>query len=378
MGFNGSGVVISLVDDGLQYDHVDLTEPSSRYRSDLSYDFNDDDYYPINSLYSDTHGTSCGALAFGGDNDKCGIGIAYQAEFSCQRVIAKASTDAQEAAALSYKTNLNDIYTNSWGPMDNGRHLSGPGYLTAQAIQQNCEQGRQGKGNIYVWAGGNGYQHQDNVNYDGYANMRYTIAVGAITNQGKASPYSEPGAALVVVSPSSPTGIRTAAVNDKCTTTFGGTSAASPMVAGVIALMLQANPELGWRDVQHILITTAIKNDLGHWDWVKNGANLYVNHQYGFGLVDAEAAVRKASNYTILEEESNITLYDNKDLQSLTDFKLVIEFQITTHLIVEHVEIYANITGPFGRIKIELVSPSGTRSLLNKPHVTGDDSSINW
>ncbi|NER35226.1 MAG: hypothetical protein F6J93_14650, partial [Oscillatoria sp. SIO1A7] len=88
------------------------------------------------------------------------------------------------------------------------------------------------------------------------------------------------------------------------TDSFGGTSAAAPMVSGVVALMLEANPNLTWRDVQHILVETSRKNDdREDAGWTKNGAGYWVNHNYGFGAVDAGAAVRKARNWQSVGEE---------------------------------------------------------------------------
>ena len=78
------------------------------------------------------------------------------------------------------------------------------------------------------------------------------------------------------------------------TTGFGGTSASAPLVTGVIALMLEANPSLTWRDVQHILVRTAVKNDPLDDGWSYNAAGYHVNHKFGFGRVDAAAAVNLA------------------------------------------------------------------------------------
>ena len=71
---------------------------------------------------------------------------------------------------------------------------------------------------------------------------------------------------------------------------MGGTSAAAPLVSGVIALRLEANPNLTMRDVEHILAKTAQRNDPNGTDtegkpkWMQNKAGLWVSYEYGFGL----------------------------------------------------------------------------------------------
>jgi len=79
------------------------------------------------------------------------------------RLIALDTTDSLEARALSYKTDLNHIFTNSWGPFDDGKRYEGAGPLLRAAMEQSVKQGRGGKGTIYVWAGGNGRRANDTV-----------------------------------------------------------------------------------------------------------------------------------------------------------------------------------------------------------------------
>lgn len=76
---------------------------------------------------------------------------------------------------------------------------------------------------------------------------------------------------------------------------FGGTSAAAPTVSGIIALMLDVNPNLTTRDVQNILIRSTYKNDGADGDWATNRAGFEVNHKYGFGAIDALQAVNNAA-----------------------------------------------------------------------------------
>ena len=88
---------------------------------------------------------------------------------------------------------------------------------------------------------------------------------------------------------------------------FNGTSAAAPTVAGVVALMLEANPDLTWRDVKHILASTSdkVNPDVNHvynsstlYAWTQNSAGYEFNNMYGFGKVNAAEAVALAQTYT--------------------------------------------------------------------------------
>jgi hypothetical protein len=147
------------------------------------------------------------------------------------------------------------------------------------------------------------------------------IAVCAANAAGKQPPYSDPGANLWVCAPSNTVGPGFALpgitttdrsgsqgyntsgsggdpVDPNYTTLFGGTSAATAVVSGAVALMLQANPNLGWRDVRWVLAETARQNDPGDSDWITNGAGFHVNHKYGFGMVSAEAAVARSRTWT--------------------------------------------------------------------------------
>jgi len=375
-GIVGSGVTIAMVDDGLQRTHPDIAH---NYVAEGSYDFNENDPFP-DPHTGDDHGTSAGGVAAArSNNGVCGSGAAPDAKLSGIRLIADYTTDAQEAAGLSYRYGINDIYSNSWGPNDDGRRLEKPGRLTLRAMEDAVTNGRGGKGSIYVWAGGNGRSSGDNCNYDGYANSRFTIAIGAIDYLGRQSYYSENCAALLACAPSSGSGksITTtdllggagSTVTD-CTSSFGGTSASAPLVAGVVALILQANPNLGWRDVQQILVNTSRVTDAGDADWYTNSAGYPHNHKYGFGVVDASAAVAAAGsheNFPELKLSASAVSIINKALTDFTPVSSVIV--INDHLIVETVEVVFTAQHPSrGQLFITLTSPSGTTSVLQEPH----------
>jgi kexin len=173
-------VTVAVVDDGLEYDHPDLQQ---NFCADCSYDFNRNKDLPTPGS-GDDHGTSAAGVAAAGNNTACGVGVAYLAQLAGLRLISDPVTDATEARGLSHRTDLNHVFSCSWGPTDDGRRLEGPGPLTQLAMLDAVTTGREGKGTVFVWAGGNGRRSKDNCNYDGYANSRLTIAVGAVDSTG--------------------------------------------------------------------------------------------------------------------------------------------------------------------------------------------------
>jgi len=256
------------------------------------------------------------------------------------------------------------------GPTDDGRRLEGPGPLARAALKKGVETGRGGKGSIFIWAGGNGHTRGDNVNYDGYANSMYTIAVAAVDDHGKKAPYSEEGAPLIASGVSSPPGIHTTAVNNQCSRSFSGTSATAPMIAGVAALILNANPGLTWRDMQNILIRTARKNDPTDADWTRNGAGRWVNHKYGYGLIDTAAAVNMALTYSFLpprREPVSVVFKPNPDIDIPDDpsHPVITSVHVDENFYIEAVELTLRaVHGRRGDLHVELLSPARTNAVL--------------
>jgi subtilisin-like proprotein convertase family protein len=370
----GAGIVIGIVDDGLQHTHPDLV---SNYSSALSFDFNFNDADPSPTLSVDFHGTAvAGIAAARGDNGLGVSGAAPLATLAGLRLIAAPTSDQQEADALGYMADAIHIASNSWGPSDDGRTLEGPGPLTLASIANAITTGRNGRGRIFTWAAGNGGSG-DNCNFDGYANNRYVIAVGALADTGQAASYSEACSAMFVTAGSSG-GSRGITTTDLIggngysasdyTSTFGGTSSATPLVSGMIALMLAQNPNLTWRDVMHVLVRTAVKVQTADAGWT-TGAFPH-NERFGFGLIDAAAAVNLAGQWPGVGSEVaipavthnvNLGIPDN-DASGRTD-----TITIAGHagFQVEHVEVVFSATHPYrGDLEVMLTSPSGTVSRL--------------
>lgn len=150
------------------------------------------------------------------------------------------------------------------------------------------------------------------------------------------------------------------------TNRFGGTSAAAPIVSGAIALMLEVNPNLTWRDVQHILVETAQKNDPTDLWWQTNGAGYHINEKYGFGAIDANAAVRLAANWSLVGAEELVSSDLQNAIEEINDGQTVTsEITIDRDITVENIEIVFDAEHKnWGDLTVILTSPDGTQSLL--------------
>eukprot|EP01090_Pellita_catalonica_P021854 TRINITY_DN8293_c0_g2_i1.p1 TRINITY_DN8293_c0_g2~~TRINITY_DN8293_c0_g2_i1.p1 ORF type:complete len:557 (-),score=76.06 TRINITY_DN8293_c0_g2_i1:320-1855(-) len=385
-GFTGKGVTVAIVDDGLEKNNADL---KANFNAAGSHDFieNDEDPSPISV---DQHGTSASGCVGAVKNNICGVGAAYDAKISGLRIMKgnRGVSDSGEGAALSYKCkDVNDIFTCSWGPYDDGRRLEGPKSVAREAMRTCINSGRGGKGTIYVWACGNGRGSGDNINYDGYANHRYTIAIGAESDKFDIPYYSERGSPLMAVAPSSggsrsitTTGLTS---HSSCTSSFGGTSAASPIAAGGIANVVQANPALSWRDVQHAIAHTSVSNSRPGWQ--TNGAGLKHNHDYGFGLLDIGAMIDFVTSPKWETLPANVRLDSGKISPSTKSvaakatqtLKYTVAPDAANNFKVEHVEVIVDATlQNRGEFVIDLISPSGAVSHLQERHTSDRSSHI--
>jgi subtilisin family serine protease len=396
-GLRGAGVRIGIVDDGIEGAHEDL---SPNYDAANGWDWNDDDDDP-SPAPDDIHGTACAGLAAArGDNGTGICGAAPEATLVGLRLIAAPVTDEQEAGAMAWKNDIIQIKSNSWGPSDSGHLLEAPGPLARAALENAASEGRGGLGTIFVWAAGNGGDSGDNSNYDGYANSIYTIAVGAVDRTGNPSSYSEPGTNVMVAAPAGDSDLSLGATTTDLsgedgynpapsseggdyTSDFEGTSSAAPVVAGIVALMLEKNPRLGWRDVQEILMRSARRIHTDDPEWTQNAAGFFFHPRMGAGVVDAAAAVALAGGWETLAPASVLTRKSinlglhipENDAAGVTR-----EIDISTDgFRCEHVTVTVNIIhSARGNLRIELVSPSGTRSRLADVHVDLHDHYTNW
>lgn len=375
---SGRGVTIAVVDDGLQHTHPDL---QGNYVAAHSYDFNFNDPNPTPDSSGDSHGTSAAGVAAAiRRNGHCGQGAAPEASLAGIRLIAEAVTDETEARALSYHAMGNvDIFSCSWGPEDSGAVMERPGLLLDHTLSLYAggQRGRMGKGTIYVWASGNGRDGGDSCAFDGYASSPYVIAIGAIDHNGDQAWYSEGCAALMAVMPSSGANQGVATVDllgawgydpGECNTRFGGTSAAAPLAAGVIALMLEERPQLTWRDVKYIIAKAAQPIHTEDTDWSLNAAGYRHSHKYGFGMLKVPALLAATRAHTLVPSPHRIYETGIRTIHDPAGYMpFHMDFAINGSNIghIEHVVFVASLAHKSrGDVVIRLRSPSGITSIL--------------
>lgn len=375
MNITGNGIVTALIDDGLDYESADLKD---NYSPEGSWDFNDNRPNPMPMLSNDYHGTRCAAeIAAVKGNEYCGVGVAYNSKVSGIRVLSAEITSEQEAAAMYYGLDVNDIYSCSWGPPDNGRSMDAPDKLVKSGMMKGILDGRNGKGALYVFASGNGGMRGDTCNFDGYTNSIYSLTVTAIDYKGLHPGYAEACTAVLVSTYSSGSGehIHTTDINNQCSDSHGGTSAAAPLAAGIYALVLEANPEMTWRDVQYLTVLSAGEIDPSDASWQESAIEgRKYSPKYGWGTTDAEKMVKKALNWKLLKPQA--WYYTKIKSPSLKIENKIGEVQ-NTYLVtpeilkkanfetVEQITITVSIdSGIRGAVEIDLVSPNGIVSKL--------------
>lgn len=305
LGYSGRGVSVTFLDDGLERNHPDLKE---NYDPDASTDLNDHDSDPM-PRYDETnenkHGTRCaGEVAAVANNSICSVGVAFHARVGGIRMLDGDVTDTVEAESLSFNPNHIDIYSASWGPDDNGEVVDGPGPLAKKAFLNGIVKGRQGLGSIFVWASGNGGRFNDSCACDGYTNSIYTLSISSTSEKGERPWYLEECPSTLATTYSSgdekagEKEIVTTDIRQKCTTRHTGTSAAAPLAAGIIALALEANPKLTWRDVMFITVLTSRPDAIRSNNYLINKRGFKVSSRYGFGLMNAGRMVEVAKSWT--------------------------------------------------------------------------------
>lgn len=416
--YSGAGVRIGIYDSGVETTHQDL---AAGYDASREFAYNGVaesggvDFVNQTDPIMRGHGTSvAGIIGARANNGVGGVGIAWGSTLTSVNIDEYLSRDPvggadKLIASLEHQAAF-DIVNNSWNriaphylPSDNPTWSGTFASREIAALKAVAETGRAGLGTVIVQGIGNdGIEAQGN----GLDTSRFTLTVGGVGADGFITGYSNYGASLVVSASASGDGTGISLVTADLSGTdgynlasnpfaassqtdrFEGTSASSAIVTGVVALMLQANPNLGWRDVQNILAASAVQSgsligdgpigsEHGRWflndaaGW--NGGGMHYSNDYGYGVVNAFNAVRMAEVWSLFAaaqtsaNEQSASKWNWEEI-AISDHATIDDSLVMTTasaLEIEHVDVVVDFRhDDFTDLRIFLVSAQGTEIQL--------------
>lgn len=451
-GITGKGIKVAVSDSGAEINHDDLKD---NILAGKNRDYTRAAPYYGDPIATSPHGTAVsGIIAAKGWNNKGGIGVAPNAFLNIFQFL---NSSQSSAIMIDQASGDYDIFNYSYGDTLFYDTRSDENYLDHVRYQTLTNR------KFYLKAAGNEYAigegsicapHNANAPFENES--PFMIVIGAINAEGEKAMYSNVGSNLWVSAPGGEYGDSDPAIlttdlptcfkgfskaknyvtnsfeyghpeNPKCnyTSTMNGTSSAAPMVSGVIALILEANPSLSYRDVKHILAVTATQIDPNQNNifgkkhpsivfsgcsdlnlagyqyeqgWIKNKANIYFNNFYGFGLVDAASAVSLAKGsipdpmswlplptQVELNPEFANTTYDTGIISLAIPDNISTgvtrDLPVSANIKVESIQLKIEIQHPkSGEVGVEVTSPMGTKSILmniNNSFLLDDDANLN-
>jgi subtilisin family serine protease len=368
--YNGSGAngsIIQIVDTGIEPIHEDIfanIDLSKSYNAETSTSQN------CNPDSGESHGTKCaGVTNARGFNNKgvkgivpLGKVVGFKMQTNSGSSLVYTQSDLEKAWLSGDGANDITISSNSWGICYH--NSTDEESILAQGVANL----RDGKGRIYVFAGGNDRDNngEDSNCYNGSSNLstltnnQYSIAVASVDQNNKISNFSSPGSNILISGYGD--NLYTTTLNNSYDY-FSGTSAATPLVAGSIGLILEACPNLTYRDVKYILATTATKIDSSNTTWITNSAGLKYSVDYGYGLINISGAIKKCkNNYSPLPSKQTIEVTNDTDVTLATNGDTTtIDLNITDNISIEWVGVYLDVNlDDSGDYEYNLISPAGT------------------
>lgn len=327
----GQDILIGMYDDACDVDHEDLRENFSEPGHDPTVESNDPGFEdPRPKQFGDNHGTLVMGLAVARANDVGVRGVSFLSRFTVSRGLDELTTFSEDASVYTFARQQQvDVHINSWGY---ARGTPNPP-IVVDAIATAFRDGRDPDGNtgpipargmVVVFASGNGFDGVGDglelAQGDDLSTLTTVIGVGSTTNQDTLADFSNFGADIDLLAPGGgDLGLATVDNDDQTVfvdagfniggvTSFGaadldvegryskffqGTSASCPLVAGVAALILSANPLLSATDVRLVMEHTA--------DRISPADAAYNNItsrslEYTHGRVNAAGAVQAAAD----------------------------------------------------------------------------------
>ncbi len=419
----GKGINMAIVDDALEIKHEDFTNAyplETNYHRNFKADGAPNDPSPMTA--KENHGTYCGGLAAAAGFNNTGVtGVAPEVRVMGLRFVGGVVSEEAAGLALAWQPEgiITHVSSNSWGPSDDGKDDGRVSALHLAGIEKGATTNRDGLGTVYSISCGNGRDDGDDASYDAASGSRFGIAVAAVGRDGKQSSYSESGISVAIAAFGGefqpPTVLWSTNVSGEeafknkaasfptteapinYTDAGNGTSAAAPQVSGAVALLLEKNPKLNYRDVKEILMKSASREGLQGTDkFVVNKGGFFFSNAFGAGLLNVAAALELATDWKVAGPLVNAEVSGTGEAIP-DDGKLVeVSFALPDAKIrVEHVEVTVTVKhAKRGDLSFGIMSPSGylavaanrpkddnadfTDYIFTTPHFWGESAAGTW
>jgi VCBS repeat-containing protein len=418
LAYTGASTRVFVIDNGVDYTHSDLA-PNYNFALDFDFETNVNDAF---GGPTDSHGTAVAGIIGAAANGTGAVGVAFNTNLVGYRTYGFISDawlqDIRDAIFYAGSDERGgDVMNISQGIANDADSEFGVGYNAVRfdeienSIRDAVGLGRGGLGTTIVKSAGNSRTDNYDVNADDWTNDTRQVVVAAVDQNGFVSWYSSYGAANLVSAFGTPGDVVTTDrvgadgySNTDFTSSFNGTSAAAPMVTGVVALMYDANAGLGWRDVQSILAESArhVGSAVGGgitgaeryaWNWnaagTWNGGGMHFSNDYGYGLVDALAAVRLSETWLLGGAVAKQTVNQFSNQMDVLNVSTIIPDGDSTGLtffgnagfddIVERVTVEMTFSTTWtGDLEVYVTSPDGTVSQLIADTGASNDFNGTW
>jgi subtilisin family serine protease len=375
-------IVVCVMDDGFDLGHPDF---SAAGKIVAPRDFGGDDFVPNPEAADDNHGTACAGVAIAEENGSGVVGLAPGCAFMPIRTSGWISDNAIVALFQYAMDNGADVISCSWTasawnfPLSTKMHA---------IIKKVATQGRaNGKGCVILFAAGNDDRPLDGVkdgqiSVQGFGLHPNVLCVGASNSLDQRSTYSNFGPKLAFCAPSSGSPGRRIVTTDRrgihgyqsgdYTFSFGGTSSATPLAAGLAALILSLNPDLTSAEVRQVMMATADKIDAAHGDYDAEGHSIW----FGHGRINAYRALamvdgdeEKLPAVLFVEHRTNTPIPDLGETEDTIPFPLDVKArEISVNVEIKHTWR--------GDLRLILRTPGGAEIVLQERSGAGEDDLV--